>query len=50
MNRLQRRPNLLHQFWANTNRDQAMPELFVQPNFDNSPFARPIDPPIRRAS
>ncbi len=50
VNRLQRRPNLLHQFWANTNRDQALPQLFTQPNWDNSPFARPLDSDLRRAS
>jgi anaerobic magnesium-protoporphyrin IX monomethyl ester cyclase len=50
VDRMHGRPNLIHQFWANTNRDQALPELFVQPNFDSSPFAHPIEPAIRRAS
>jgi hypothetical protein len=40
------RPNLLHMYWANTNRDEAARESLVHPNFDNSPFGRPIEPAL----
>ena len=41
---LHRRPNLLQEMWANTNRDQASRTdlTIMQPNFDNSPFSQPI--------
>ena len=50
VNRMRGTPYLVDMFWANTNRDQALPELFTQPNIDNSPFAQPIRPAVRRAS
>jgi radical SAM superfamily enzyme YgiQ (UPF0313 family) len=50
VSRLRGIPYLVDMFWANTNRDQANPELFTQPNIDNSPFAQPIRPAVRRAS
>jgi anaerobic magnesium-protoporphyrin IX monomethyl ester cyclase len=39
---LARRPNLLHQFWADTNRDEIPAGVVLQPNFDNSPFSQPV--------
>src|SRR5207248_9358608 len=44
--RLARRPNLLRQYFENTNRDQACGDALIQPNFDNSPFSRPLPPPV----
>jgi anaerobic magnesium-protoporphyrin IX monomethyl ester cyclase len=38
-----RRPNLLYQYWANTNRDDAFPSAFIQPNFDNSPLGASLN-------
>ena len=37
-----RRPNLLYQFWADTNRDEVPTHAVMQPNFDNSPFSQPV--------
>lgn len=47
--RLAGRPNLLRQYFENTNRDQASGEDLIQPNFDNSPFSRPLSRPVSAA-
>jgi anaerobic magnesium-protoporphyrin IX monomethyl ester cyclase len=35
------RPNLVHQFWADTNRGEVPAGVVQQPNFDSSPFSQP---------
>jgi len=37
-----RRPNLVYQFWADTNRAEMPAEAVLQANFDNSPFSQPV--------
>ena len=42
VDRLARRPNLLQQFFDDSNRDEVPAGGTVQPNFDNSPFSQPV--------
>jgi radical SAM superfamily enzyme YgiQ (UPF0313 family) len=42
VDRLMRRPNLLRQYFENTNRDTAAGDDLIQPNVDSSPFNRPV--------
>lgn len=35
------RPNLVHQFWADSNRAEVPLGTVLQPNIDNSPFSQP---------
>jgi anaerobic magnesium-protoporphyrin IX monomethyl ester cyclase len=37
-----RRPNLLYQYWADSNRDDTPTDVLAQPNFNNSPFSAPV--------
>jgi radical SAM superfamily enzyme YgiQ (UPF0313 family) len=39
---LARRPNLIYQFWADTNRAEMPVDAVIQPNFDSSPFSQPV--------
>jgi radical SAM superfamily enzyme YgiQ (UPF0313 family) len=43
-----RRPNLLHQFWADTNRMDTPAEITVQPNADNSLFNQSMVSPAQQ--
>lgn len=36
------RPNLVYQFWADTNRAEMPAGTVLQPNFDSSPFSQPV--------
>jgi hypothetical protein len=44
--RMSGRPNLLRQYFENTNRDAASGEDLIQPNFDASPFSQPMRAPL----
>ncbi|GIW39962.1 MAG: hypothetical protein KatS3mg076_0539 [Candidatus Binatia bacterium] len=39
------RPNLLWQYWADTNRKDTPTDVVVQPNFDSSPLSVPLERP-----